>query len=43
VVDTAVIVATDRSVIVGPGISLVENEVTVCAGARMVDPLFVDV
>jgi hypothetical protein len=34
-------VAMDRSVIVGPEISLVEKEVTVCAGAKTVEPLIV--
>jgi hypothetical protein len=39
VVDTAVIVAIDKSVIVGPGISVTMTEVTVCAGALNTDVL----
>lgn len=36
-------VAIDKSVMVGPGISLVEKEVTVCASPKTVEPLIVDV
>jgi len=42
-VDTAVIVAIDRSVTVDPGISLVKNEVTVCASPMTVGPMIEDI
>lgn len=38
-VDTAVIAAIDKSVIVGPGISVVKKDVTVCGGALTTDVL----